>query len=101
MTPPLPSPTVLRVGSRTSPKALAGAVANALRQGDDVAVDAIGVGAVAVAVKALAIAHTFLGRDGLCPVSVPTFVDTDVDGEHRSAVRFLVEVRPAGPPITS
>jgi stage V sporulation protein SpoVS len=61
-------------------------------------VQAIGAGAVNQAIKAIAIAHGYLEQDGLEIVCVPAFVEIEVSGEERTAIKFSVEVRRKSPP---
>ena len=58
------------------------------------AVCAIGARAVNQAIKAVIIARGYLKQDGLDLVCVPTFVELDIDGMERTAIKFLVESRP-------
>ncbi|MGD0805867.1 MAG: stage V sporulation protein S [Anaerolineales bacterium] len=50
-------------------------------------------GAVNQAVKACAIARTYLAQDGLDVVCIPSFVQVDIDGKERTALRLVVELR--------
>ncbi len=56
-------------------------------------VQAIGAGAVNQAVKALAIARGYLEGDGIDITCLPQFMEIDIDGQERTAVRFTVEPR--------
>jgi stage V sporulation protein S len=56
-------------------------------------VQAIGAGAVNQAVKACAIARSFLENDGLNIVCIPSFVEVVIDGKERTALRLVVEPR--------
>ena len=82
----------LRVAGSSRATALAGAIAWAVRQGDDVEMVAIGPTAVNQATKAVAIARTYLALDGLDLYLVPSFdtVETS-EREERTALRFLIE----------
>jgi stage V sporulation protein S len=55
---------------------------------------AIGVGAVNQATKAVIIARGYLKQDGLDLVCVPTFVELDINGVERTAIKLSVESRP-------
>ncbi len=59
-------------------------------------VQAIGAAAVNQAVKALAIARWYLEDDAIDIVCVPTFMEVDIDGQERTAVRFTVQPRQRG-----
>lgn len=61
-------------------------------------VQAIGPHAVNQAVKAIAIAHSYIEAEGLGLHAVPSFVKLELNDEERTAVRFLIESFPV--PIT-
>jgi len=81
----------IRVNGRTNPKGCAGAIAKALRRGEEVTVQAMGPHAVNQAVKALAVARGFLAGDGIRLTCSPDFetVLSD-DGDNRSGIIFSV-----------
>lgn len=96
--PELPSPgsggtsdeLVLRVSSRSNPHRVAGAIAGLLREGREVALQAVGAGAVNQAVKAIAIARSFLEGEFVDVALIPSFRDISIDGEDRTALRIEV-----------
>ena len=53
----------------------------------------IGAGALNQAVKAVAIARGFVAPHGMDLVCVPAFIDINIDGEERTAIKLLVEPR--------
>lgn len=83
----------VKVSSRSVPKAVAGAIAAIIREGKSVEVQAVGAGAVNQAVKAIAIACVYMKEEETEIVSVPSFAGIDIDGEERTAIRFLVDKR--------
>lgn len=87
-------PELIKVSARSRSTAVAGAIAGVIREHGIADVQAIGAGAVNQAVKALAIARSYLERDELDLVATPYFTDVDIDGNERTAVRFRVESRP-------
>ncbi len=87
-------PDIIKVSARSRSTAVAGAIAGVIRQHSLAEVQAIGAGAVNQAVKALAIARSYLERDEIDIVSTPYFTEVDIDGQERTAVRFRVEPRP-------
>jgi stage V sporulation protein S len=87
---------VLKVSSKSSPNAVAGAMASVLRQTGAVEVQVVGAGALNQAVKAMAIARGFVVSSGIDLICVPNFADIEIDGQSRTALRLLVEHR-AGP----
>lgn len=86
-------PSVLRVSSKTTAKAMAGAIAMALRESGHCEIQAIGAGAVNQAVKGVAIARGYVSPQFREIVCVPTFRDIELDGEKRSAILLLVDAR--------
>jgi stage V sporulation protein S len=84
---------VLKVSSKSSPNAVAGAMASVLRQAGAVEVQVVGAGALNQAVKAMAIARGFVVSSGIDLICVPNFADIEIDGQSRTALRLLVEDR--------
>jgi stage V sporulation protein S len=84
---------VIRVATRSKPTAVAGAIAASVRQTSEASVQAIGPMAVNQAMKAIAVAQSYLAVDGLTIVCVPSFIEVSVDNGTRTAMRFHVESR--------
>lgn len=83
----------LRVSTKSEPKAVAGAIAGAVRTNGSVDVQVVGAGALNQAVKAVALARGFLIPCGVDLVMVPTFADITIDGEDRTALRLSLTDR--------
>ncbi len=81
---------ILRVSGSSRPNSVAGAIAALLRNEGEVEVQAIGPHAVNQAVKAIAIARSYIEADGLDLRTVPSFVKLELQNEERTAVRFAV-----------
>ncbi len=86
-------PEVLKVSADSKPKAVAGAVAAVLREKGLVELQAVGAGAVNQAVKAIAITRGFVAPNGIDLITVPAFTKVIIDGEERTAIKFVVEAR--------
>ncbi len=84
---------IIKVAATSRSTAVAGAIAGVMREQEQVDVQAIGAGAVNQAVKAVAIARSYLELDGIDIVCVPSFVEVTIDGQERTAVRLGVERR--------
>jgi len=84
---------VIKVAARSRSTAVAGAIAGVIREHGRAEVQAIGAGAVNQAVKAAAIARGYLELDGIDVVCIPSFVEVDIDGQERTAVRLSIEPR--------
>jgi stage V sporulation protein S len=84
---------VLKVSSKSSPHAVAGALAGIVRQGNAAELQVVGAGALNQAIKAVAIARGFVSASELDLVCVPSFAEVSIDGEVRTALKLLVEDR--------
>lgn len=84
---------VLKVSAQSQPKSVAGALAAVLRENCVAEVQAVGAGAVNQAVKAIAITRGFVAPNGIDLVVVPAFSAIEIDGEERTAIKFIVEPR--------
>lgn len=84
---------VLKVSAQSNPKSVAGALAAVLRERGSAEVQAVGAGAVNQAIKAVAIARGFVAPNGIDLISIPAFSEISIDGEERTAIRFIVEPR--------
>jgi stage V sporulation protein S len=84
---------VIKVSGTSRTSAVAGAIAGVVRENKRAEVQAIGASAVNQAIKALTLAKGYLALDGLEVIFVPEFVDVDIDGKVRTAIKFVVEPR--------
>lgn len=84
---------IIKVSATSRTSAVAGAIAGIFREQEYANVQAIGASAVNQAVKALALARDYLAEDGYDIVSIPEFVDVEIDGNIRTAIRLNVEAR--------
>ncbi|SFL15357.1 stage V sporulation protein S [Halanaerobium salsuginis] len=83
----------LKVSSNSDPKAVAGALAAVLRDENKVELQAVGAGAVNQTIKAIAISRGYVAPNGLDLIMIPAFTEIEIDGEERTAIKFLVEPR--------
>lgn len=81
---------LLKVSSNSSPKAVAGALAGVIREKGKAELQAIGASAVNQAIKAIAIARGYTATSGVDLVCIPAFVDVEINGEERTAIKILV-----------
>ena len=84
---------ILKVSARSQPKSVAGALAAVLKGSRRVELQAIGAGAVNQAVKAIAITRGFVAPNGIDLVTIPAFSAVSIEGEERTAIKFIVEPR--------
>ncbi|WP_167857391.1 stage V sporulation protein S [Candidatus Chloroploca mongolica] len=87
------SAEVLKVSTRSRPSAVAGAIAGVIRESGMAEVQSIGAGATNQAIKAVAIARSYLSEEGIDIICIPSFIDVAIDDEERTAIRLLIERR--------
>ena len=83
----------LKVGSKSNPNSVAGALANLFKEKGNVDIQAIGAGALNQAIKGIAIARGFVAPSGKNLVCIPAFTDIVIDGEERTAIKLIVEAK--------
>ena len=83
----------LKVGTKSNPNSVAGALANVFREKGSLEIQAIGAGAINQAVKAVAIARGFVAPAGVDLVCIPAFAEVEVEGEDRTGIKLIVESR--------
>ena len=64
-----------------------------LREQGAAELQAVGAGAVNQTVKAIAIARGFIASNGIDLIAIPAFAEITIDGEERTAIKFIVEPR--------
>ena len=84
---------VIKVSGTSRTSAVAGAIAGVFRENKRAEVQAIGAIAVNQAVKALVLAKGYLAEDGIAVICIPEFVDVEIDGKVRTAIKLVVEPR--------
>ena len=84
---------VLKVSTKSNPNSVAGALAAIIKDQNIAEIQAVGAGAINQAVKAIAIARGFVAPSGKDIICVPAFTDIQIDGEERTAIKFIVEPR--------
>ncbi len=84
---------IIKVKANSRTAAVAGAIAGVMREHKHAEVQAIGAGAVNQAVKALVLAKGYLAEDGMIVFFVPEFVDVDIDGKIRTAIKLVVDIK--------
>ena len=84
---------IIKVSATSRTAAVAGAIAGVIRENKHADVQAIGAGAVNQAVKAVVLARGYLVNDGIDIICIPEFVDVDIEGKIRTAIKIIVEPR--------
>jgi stage V sporulation protein S len=84
---------LIKVAATSRTSLVAGAIAGMVRENKRAEIQAIGAGAINQAVKSLIIATSYLKGDGIEIFFVPEFVDVELDGNVRTAIKIVVECR--------
>lgn len=84
---------VLRIAGNSDAKAVAGALVAAIKAKGKAELQAVGAGAVNQAVKSIAVARGYVAPNGLNLVCTPAFAEVVINGEARTAIRFMVFAR--------
>jgi stage V sporulation protein S len=87
--------SVLKVSAKSNPNSVAGALAAVLRERETAELQAVGAGAINQAVKAVAIARSYLKTGQIDLVCVPSFIDVEINGNERTGISLAIERRPA------
>ncbi|HOM67245.1 MAG TPA: stage V sporulation protein S [Brevefilum fermentans] len=85
---------IIKVSTNSRTAAVAGAIAAILREQKLAEVQSIGAGAVNQAIKSIIIAKSYLAKNDLGIVLVPEFVDVDIDGKTRTAIKLTIMTQP-------
>ena len=88
----------LKVSSTSDPGAAAGAVANVVREKGQVEIQVIGPRAVNQAVKAIAIARSYVAASGVDLFFTPSFASVHIEDQEKTALHFDVRSRHPIPP---
>ncbi len=83
----------LKVSAKSSPKAVAGALAAAIKEHKKAEILAVGAAAVNQAIKAVAIARGFLAPSGIDLAVIPAFSNVEINGNLRTSINLHVIIR--------
>lgn len=84
---------ILKVSSRSVPNSVAGAITGVIKDKGEVEVQAVGAGAANQAIKAIAIARTFLEVSEIDLICIPGFANVEINGEDRTAISLICKPR--------
>lgn len=84
---------ILKVSARSVPNSVAGAISGVVRDDGAVEVQAVGAGAANQAIKAVAIARSYLALSEIDLICVPEFASVEINGEERTAIRLICQPR--------
>lgn len=83
----------LKVSTKSSPNAVAGALAATLREREGAELQAVGAGAINQAIKAVAIARNYLKASSIDLVCIPAFITVAIGDTERTGISLIVERR--------
>jgi stage V sporulation protein S len=84
---------MIKVSATSRTAAVAGAIAGVVREHKRAEVQTIGAGAINQAIKALVLASGYLKSDGIDIVAIPEFVEVEIEGNVRTAIKLVIEPR--------
>lgn len=87
--------SVLKVSAKSNPNSVAGALAAVLREREAAELQAVGAGAINQAIKAVAIARSYLKTSQIDLACVPSFIDIEINGNERTGISLAIERRVA------
>lgn len=87
------TPGTLKVSAKSNPNAVAGALAAVMRERAVAEIQAVGAGAINQAVKAVAIARTYLKEGDIDVVCIPSFITVEISDKERTGISLVVERR--------
>ena len=85
--------TTVKVGLKSIPNKVASAAVGMMKEGKEVQFQTVGAGALNQATKAVSILNKFLreNEEDFRIVSVPDFVDLEIDEEERTGIVLVLE----------
>lgn len=84
---------IIKVGTKSNPNSVAGAIANTIKEKNSLEIQAIGAGALNQAIKGIAIARGFVAPSGINLICIPAFTDIIIDGEEKTAIKLIIETK--------
>jgi stage V sporulation protein S len=87
------TPGTLKVSAKSNPNAVAGALAAVIRERENAEIQAVGAGAINQAIKAVAIARSYLKGSEIDVVCAPSFITVAISDKERTGISLIVERR--------
>ena len=84
---------VIKVSAHSSVNAVAGAIANVIRDKGKAEVQVVGAGALNQGMKAIIIARGYVAPSGIDLICIPAFTEIVINGEQRTAIRMMIEAK--------
>ena len=82
---------IIKVSSKSNARNVAAAISGLLKEEDAVEVHSIGAGSLNQAIKGVIIARGFLAPTGVNISITPSFLNVDIAGEEKTAIKLLIE----------
>jgi stage V sporulation protein S len=95
---PSATPGTLKVSAKSNPNAVAGALAAVMRERNAAEIQAVGAGAINQAIKAVAIARSYLRDSDIDVICIPSFITVEISDHERTGISLAVERRPSAAP---
>jgi stage V sporulation protein S len=90
---PHAAPGTLKVSAKSNPNAVAGALAAVMRERASAEIQAVGAGAINQAIKAVAIARSYLKDSDIDVVCIPSFITVEISDHERTGMSLAIERR--------
>jgi stage V sporulation protein S len=87
------TPGTLKVSAKSNPNAVAGALAAVMRERANAEIQAVGAGAINQAIKAVAIARSYLKDSDIDVVCIPSFITVEISDHERTGMSLAIERR--------
>ncbi|GAA0176860.1 stage V sporulation protein S [Clostridium sediminicola] len=84
---------ILKVSSKSNCNSVAGAIAGVIKEHGRAEIQVVGAASINQAVKSIAIARGFLAPGGVELVFMPAFLEINIGGEQRTAIKLIVQPR--------
>ena len=82
---------IIKVSSKSKPNSVAGALANILKDKDQIEVQVIGAGALNQLIKALIIWRGYIVPLGIDIVCIPSFSEVKIDNVDKTGIKLLIK----------
>ena len=82
---------IIKVSSKSSPRNVAAAISGLIKDNKSIEIHSIGAGSLNQAIKGIIIARGFLAPSGTNINITPSFLNVDINGEEKTAIKLLIE----------
>ena len=83
---------IIKVSSKSNAKSVASAIAGLLKEEHTIELHSIGAGSLNQAIKGIIIARGFLAPTGANINITPSFLNVDIAGEEKTAIKLLLRI---------